>query len=131
MWPSHNLGTVTSDLAAPAGLPISETGALPAPREFSIVSFDQFGNQEPLPAGLSDLPLYHDHDGFFSVNGPLDLTVPSRAAMTLVDHDSYTVITNIPGISGENPQVGPDHCQHMNDGAISRSATSPYNLHPS
>jgi len=115
------------------GLAICETGALPAPHHFSLLSFDKFGNLEPLPAGLGDLPLYLDHDGFFSVNGPLDLTVPSRTAVTLVDHDSHPavrpLITNIPGFSREKPQIAPDYCQPINDDAISRSATSPPKTH--
>ena len=114
-----------ADLAAPAGLAIGETGALPAPRHFSLVSFDEFGNLEPLPTGLGNLPLYPDHDGFFSVNGPLDLTVLCGTAVTPVNHG-----TNIPGFFGENTQVAPDHCQYMNDNAISRSDTSPLNLGP-
>jgi len=114
-------------------LAICKTGNFPAPHHFSLVSFDKFGNLEPLPAGLGDLPLYLDYDGFFSVNGPLDLL--SRTALTSVDHDNHPgiqpLITNIPGFTRENPQVAPDHCQRMNDGGTSRSATSPRNLPPS
>jgi len=118
----------------PARLQISETGALPPLHHFNLVSFDKFGNLKPLPSGLGDQPLYLDHDGFFSVNGPLDLdfTALARTAITPVDHDSHPaiqpLISNIPGFSGENPQVSPDHFQRMNDGATSRSATSPLKL---
>lgn len=42
--------------------------------EFSLVSFDQSGYPQPIPPGLAELPLYPDNHGFYSVNGPLDLT---------------------------------------------------------
>ena len=73
--------------------------------EFSQVSFDKFGYPQPLPPGLGGLQLYPDNDGFFSVNGPLDLTVLSpHAAPALVNTDSHfsilPLITGIPGFSG-------------------------------
>jgi len=122
-------------LALPGGITISETETLPAPYEFTLVSSDKFGNPHPLPAGLGTLPLYPDHEGFFSVNGPLDLTVNSpRIAVALVNHDNHSaiqpLITNIPGFSGENPQVPPDHYQYMNDDGINRFDPSPLNSHP-
>ena len=117
------------------GLAINDTGILPPPYDFSLVSFDKFGNLDPLPAGLGDLPLYLNHDGFFSVNRPLDLTVPSPTAVTSVNHDSHPaiqpLISNIPAFSGENPQVVTGHYQYMNDGATNRSAASPLKLMPS
>ena len=119
-------------IALPGGITISETGKLPAPHEFSLVSSDKFGNPQPLPSGLGNLPLYLDHDGFFSVNGPLDLTVDSaRTAVTLVNHDAIQpLITNIAGFSDANPRVAPDHYQYINDDGINRFNPSPLNSHP-
>lgn len=97
---------------------------------FSQVSFDKFGHPQPLPPGLGDLPLYPDNDGFFSVNGPLDLTVFSpHAAPALVNTDNHSsilpLITSIPGFSGENPKIIPNNDSHYLDGnAIGRFVPS-------
>ena len=127
-------GNPVTGTAAPVG-PITQTRTLPAPRGLSLVSSDKLGNPLPLPTGLGDLPLYLDHDGFYSVNGPLDLTVHSPcAALAPASHDNhliiYPLITDSPGPSGENAEVMPGHCQYTNDNAISRYDTSPINLGP-
>jgi len=102
-----------------------------ADQEFTLVSFDKFGYSQPLPPILSALPLYQEDDGFFSVNGPLDLTVFSpRTALAPVGHDNHSMIRpligDIPGTDGENVHIAPDHHQHyLNDGVISRFATPP------
>ena len=54
---------VIAEASAPFGLP-----------EFSLVAFDQSGHRQPIPPGLAELPLYPGNHGFYSVNGPLDLT---------------------------------------------------------
>jgi len=102
-----------------------------ADQEFTLVSFDKFGYPEPLPPILGALPLYPDHNGFFSVKGPLDLTVFSpRTALAPVSHDNHSMIrpliSDIPGTHGENAHIAPDQHQHsLNDGVISRFATPP------
>jgi len=102
-----------------------------ADQEFTLVSFDKFGYPEPLPPILGALPLYPDHDGFFSVNGPLDLTVFSpRTALASVGHNNHSMIRpligDLPGTPGKNSHITPDHYQHyLNDDVISRFATPP------
>jgi len=122
-------------VAAPVRLAITQTRTLLVPHAFSLVSSDKFGNPLPLPTGLGNLPLYLDHDGFYSVNGPHDLTVnPPYAELAPANHDNhfmiYPLLTDSPGFSGENAEVIPDHRQYRNDNAISRSDTSPINLGP-
>jgi len=98
-----------------------------AVREFTLVSFDKFGHLEPLPPILGALPLYPDHDGFYSVNGPLDLTIFSpRTALAPVNHMIRPLTSDIPGTPDENSHITPDHYQHsLNDDFISRFATPP------
>ena len=101
-----------------------------AGQEFTLVSFDKFGYPEPLPPILDVLPLYPDDDGFFSVNGPLDLTAFSpRTALAPVNHDNHSMIrpliSGIPGTPGENSHITPDHHQHYLNEVISRFATPP------
>ena len=67
--------------------------ALLAQHEFRLVSFDMFGKPEPLPAGLGNLPLIPHDNGFYSVNGPLNLTVFSpRGAITPVNGGNHATI---------------------------------------
>lgn len=111
----------------PLGLPV-----------FSLVAFDDFGNPQPLPPGLGNLPLYPDNDGTFSVNGSLGLTAFfSHEALALInsDHDSLIgpLITRIAGFSCDSPHStgAADHGSHYSNGdMITRLATSPP-FHPS
>ena len=62
-------------IATPPGRPAIAKANTPFTLdEFSLVSFDQSGYPQPIPPGLAELPLYRDSHGFYSVNGPLDLT---------------------------------------------------------
>jgi len=112
--------------AAPVKPVIGGVSASLAGQEFTLVSFDKFGYPEPLPPILSALPLYQEDDGFFSVNGSLDLT--PRTALAPVNHNNYSMIrpliSDIPSTPGENSHIPPDHHQHyLNDDVISRFAT--------
>ena len=118
-------------MKSPPAVPEVGTGtALIAPPEFGLVSFDKFEYPQLLPSGLGDLPLYPDRDGFFSVNGSLDLPVfSSHESLTPADNDNYStlhpLITDIPGFSGESPQRTPDcHSRDLNDQAITMLVTS-------
>ena len=96
--------------------------------EFSLVSFDGSGYPQPLPPTLGDLPLYPDDDGFFSVNGPLDLSAFSRTPLAPVNKDNHSaipLITDTPGFPCENSDITPDgHQCYLNDDAIGGYVTS-------
>ena len=121
----------TSVAAAPVKPVIGRASPPLADYELALVSFDEFGYPEPLPPILGALPLYPDNDGFFSVNGPLDLIVFfPRTALTPVNHDNHStirpLISDIPGTPGQNSHITPDHHEHyLNGKAISRFATPP------
>jgi len=99
--------------------------------EFSLVSFDQSGFPLPLPPALGDLPLYLEEDGFFSVNGSLDLavfyprTVPVLAP---VNHDNHSTISRfiseIPSFPGLSSRTNRDrHLRSVGDDTIPRFVT--------
>ena len=100
-----------------------------APSQLELVSFDRFGNLQPLPAGLSSLPLYLDDDGFFSVNGLLDLTIssPVLAASPATGDNHLAIhplIANILGFPDENQRVAPHDHQYLNNDTTRRFVTS-------
>ena len=119
--------TVAAALVTPVIGKASRPLALP---EFSLISFDKSGYRQPLPPGLGDLPLYLDDDGYFSVNGSMDFRLVSpHTALTPVSHDNESTFcpltTDIPGFSGENPDITPDpHVGHLNADTISKLVTS-------
>jgi len=127
LW-EENCDTVA---AAPVKPLIGGVTTSLAGQEFSLVSFDKSGYPQPLPPGLGDLPLYSDDDGFFSVNGPLDVGVFSpHIKFAPVNHGNHSTIpssiTSITGITGECSHIAPDgHPCLSNDDAISRFVTSP------
>ncbi|PUU74674.1 hypothetical protein B9Z19DRAFT_1110522, partial [Tuber borchii] len=97
-----------------------------APHEFSLISFDNSGYRQPLPPALGDLPLHLDHDGYFSVNGSLDLTVsPPQTSLAPVSHCNEStfrpLITDITGFSGENSHTTPNpHSGYLDADTISK-----------
>jgi len=99
--------------------------------EFSLVSFDQSGFPLPLPPALGDLPLYPDDDGFFSVNGPLDLAVfYPPTVLAPVNHDNHSTISRfineIPGFPGLSSVTKRDrHLCSVDDDVVPRFVTSP------
>ena len=111
---------------------IDRPGTPLALHEFSLVAFDNFGNPQPLPPGLGNLPLYPNNDGTFSVNGQLDLTAffPHEApAQIESDHHSAIglLITGIGGFSCESPHsTSTADCisHYSNDDAITRFVIS-------
>ena len=122
--------TDTSTVAAAPVKPLIGEVSIPlAHNEFSLVPFDGSGYPQPLPPTLGDLPLYPDDDGFFSVNGPLDLTAFSRTPLAPVNQDNHSaicpLITDTPGFSCENSDITPGRHQcYLNDDAIGGYVTS-------
>ena len=110
---------------------IGGASAPPTRHEFALISFDKFGNPQPLPLGLDDLPLYPHDDGYFSVNGPLGLrSFYANLALTPVNGANHSIIhpliTNIPGpLNEKSPSIPDHHLRYYNDDTISRLATSP------
>ncbi|KAG0637825.1 hypothetical protein HOY80DRAFT_1138017 [Tuber brumale] len=98
---------------------------------FELVSFDKFGKPQPLPAGLGDQPLYRADNGFYSVNGPLDLPVlPPCRTVVCVNYDDHSTIhpltADISGHSDRNPLLPPSHRQqYLNDHVISSGLQTP------
>ena len=120
-----------------AGAAIGPTGAPLAAQEFSLVSYDATGKPQPLPPTLGNLPLYPDKDGFFSINGPLDLSTSSPCPILApVNNDNHAMIqpaiTNIPHFDDDplhEIQTRYQFCP--NSDTIYRFVTSPFNSHPS
>ncbi|PUU80018.1 hypothetical protein B9Z19DRAFT_1192157 [Tuber borchii] len=113
--------------AAPVEPAIGEPSTPLALYEFSLISFDQSGCRQPLPPGLGNLPLYLDHDGYFSVNGSLDLTVFSLhttlARVSYYNESTFCfLVTDISSFSVENPHVTPNpNSDHLDTNTISRT----------
>ncbi|CUS13999.1 unnamed protein product, partial [Tuber aestivum] len=89
-------------------------------REISLVSFGEFGTPRPLPTGLGSQPLFPDDNGFFSVNGPLDLTtLTSGTAVAPPNRDGHStihpLITDLSSFSGQNPRATPSRRQSLNN----------------
>ena len=125
-----------SVVATSIGHSTNGTNTTLAPPEFRLISFDKLGNRTPLPLGLGDLPLYLDDDGYFSVNGPLDLTVFSpHLSIVSINYDNhssiYPFIADPPGFSGEHTCVSPDRRQLNNDNFIRRFLLLPEAHHSS
>ena len=118
------------------GAAIGPTGASLAAQEFSLVSYDATGKPQPLPPTLGNLPLYPDRDGFFSINGPLDLSASSPCLILApVNNDNHAMIqpaiTNIPHFDDDPLHEIQNRYQfRSNNDAIYRFVTSPSNPHP-
>ncbi|CUS14000.1 unnamed protein product, partial [Tuber aestivum] len=103
----------------------------PAPHQFELVSSDEFGAPHPLPRELGDLPLYPDEDGFYSVNGPLDLTIlPSNVAVPPVDrgnHVTFHPLTNQTQhlADQQHPHISPHHRQRSSSHLSGEPHTRP------
>ncbi|KAG0637820.1 hypothetical protein HOY80DRAFT_1002307 [Tuber brumale] len=94
------------------------------------VSLDMSGKPQPLPAGLGNMPLYNDGDGFYSVNGPLNLTILSCPAVPPTSRDNRSTIRpsvgDLSSFPGENRRISPSRPQHcLNNDATSRFVTPP------
>lgn len=86
---------------------------------------------QPLPPGLGNLPLYLNEDGFYSVNGPLDLRArPPCAGVTPANHDSDSTIGTmiISAPDNKKASISPDQRQ-LNDGAVGRFVPSLSHIH--
>ena len=118
-----------------AGAAIGPTGAPLAAQEFSLVSYDATGKPQPLPRRLGDLPLYPDRDGFFSINGPLDLSASSPCPIIApVNNDNHAMIQpsiiNIPHFDdGPLHELQNRYQFCTNSDAIYRFVTSPFSSH--
>ncbi|KAG0637821.1 hypothetical protein HOY80DRAFT_1081872 [Tuber brumale] len=121
--------------AAPASVKPATSGSNTpfAPHEFRLVSFDKLGEPQPLPVGLGNLPLYYDGNGFYSVNGPLNLNAISpRIAIAPPNRDSPPTIrplaADISGLPSQNPYVSPAHGQNgLNNDAINNGPVTSSN----